>query len=223
VLPVVFTPATVRGRVYLFHGINDMPANFAVTPPWDSFISGAEADGWQVMVVGELYDGQSFDAQSTGSQTDFTTDPGGGSRYRSETRALYDQTKAWIDYKYGPPVGAEVLVGVSWGGLAVELIAQSDRPIRAFVAHEPATKPAHLSYFAGDVLPNLQPTPKLGGEPGWSSYGLLDTSVGHRATQALATTLQGLDPLVQIVAYDQTHETLPSNVTDILAFLAAVP
>lgn len=223
VSPVVNLPATARGRCYLFHGLGGDPASFSGAAPYNSLISGLVADDWQVFTVGELYDGAS---QASQSEADFDSDPGHGSRFRERVITLHRDTANWVEWNYGlPATGRDLLIGVSWGGLMVELIAQSGLGLRGFACHLPATNPAVMTEFSGDDLSGLHPaSPHVANTgPGRISWGTSDTRVGFVDTQNLASALNALNSQIVGVAYAVDHTTTTGHVNDLLAWAAAIP
>jgi hypothetical protein len=188
-----------------------------------SLVNGLLADGWQTVAVGELYDGASQAAQS---DADFAADAGHGAAFRGEVAALHTSTKAWVDDAYGAPVGAaDAILGISWGGLMVELLAEVRTDLRAFAAHLPATKPAVMTEFSGDNVTALHVSPLAVDDcPGWISYSEADTRVGYTDTQTVANAMRSLNAAVQVVDYPTLgHTTNTTVVNDILAFFAALP
>ncbi len=211
---------TARGRIYLYHGLNSTPSQWAGSP-YSDIVAGLRDDGWECFAVGELYDGA---GQATSSQATFVGDATKGASFRSLVLALHDSTKAWIDYTYGPGPERDVLIGISWGGLMVELLVQSAREFRAWMAHLPATNPSVMTEFSGDDLSSLQPTTVIGPEPGWIAFGQLDTRVGYTDTQTLGNALHALNAAVDVIDYPTLdHSTTPAVVTDMLAWVAALP
>lgn len=208
--------------MYLFHGLNSTPSYFA-SAPYDSLVSGLVADNWQTVAVGEVYDGAS---QATSSDADFDGDTSGhGLAFRNRVLTLHRDTANWVEWNYGlPATGRDALLGISWGGLMVELIAQSGVGLRGFCCHLPATNPAVMTEFSGDNVSGLQPSSPDVANVGSSriAWGTLDTRVGYVDTQNLATTLHGLNASIVGVSYAVDHTTTSGHVDDMLAWAAAL-
>ncbi len=221
--PLVFEPTgTVRGRMYLLHGLSETPATFTAQPVFAGLIDGLRADGWQVIVPFEVCDNANPGREIACLQRRLRGSSD-GARYDAEVQTAFARTNAYVVAKYGPPAGRRYgIIGISFGGLDTEILACSQSALRLFVAHEPATNPSVLSEFAGDntsrVLPACCP---LNGEPGRVSYGLEDVRVGYSATVAWGARAAAVDRGVTTVSYDQPHETTEGNVSDIVAWVGA--
>lgn len=236
--PVVGNPSgTVRGRVYVFHGIRDWPASFASTPPFSTLINGLVADGWQTVTVGELYDGSS---QSDLSEAHFDGDATKGASFREDVVALFEDTQTYVNATYGAPAGGkEVLLGISWGGLMIHLIASSSgQEFRGYVTHVAASCPPYMTEFLGDDLTELYPSPLTlpAFGPAWISYSTSDTRVGYldaygcENTKTIADTWATQNPAVTIRGgagdshyIAQGHTLDSTNIADIRAWMATVP
>jgi len=146
-----------------------------------------------------------------------------GATYDADVQAAFARANAYVVAKYGHAVGGRNgIMGISFGGLDTEILACSESNVRLFVAHEPATNPNTLSEFAHDNVSRIMPDRcPLNNEPGWVSYGLEDARVGYTATVAWAARATAVDPAVTTVAYDQPHETISQNISDILTWVAA--
>ena len=227
---------TARGRIWCYHGLNGHPSTFFSSAPFDSLLSGLLADGWQVVIPGEMYSGAS---QATSSQSVFTGDGTKGASFRAAVLALHLQTKKYVDAVHGPPPGSlDVLLGISWGGLMVELLAGSGVPFRALLSHVAASNPSYMTEFSGDDLTSLQPSPRAlpNRRPVWISYSTSDTRVGYAdtaggiGTKTIADTWAAVNPIVTVRggAGDSYyiglgHSTDATVVSHLLAWIAALP
>lgn len=230
VSPAVYNATTTtRGRLYYYHGLNSTYSQLQSTPFLD-FITSVRADGWQVILPGEMYDGAS---QSSGTATAITNAGDSGMTFRSDVIALHHLTRTYINQLYGQPVGGkDVIAGISWGGLMTEILVTSGVPVRAFLAHVPATDPHYLTEFSAVTTTNVMPTSygsRVEKVPGWISYSTSDTRVGYAATQTLAANMAAVSGATITVrggagdTYYQSlgHSTDSTVISDMAAWVAA--
>lgn len=214
-------PSPPRGRIVLFHGLNQTAGEFQTDPIYGSLVTGLRSQSFEVIVPVIPGDGPGTDQSDhllERMEPDWT-----GALVKSDMLTHYDFVRNAIADD-GAPL---YLGGISWGGLHVAQIA-GNRTVDGFFMHLPALDPGLLTEFSsipGDMstLATFDTTaiaaiPSIASR-GWCSYADDDNRVGHVAQPAfIAATGCTAKHYVTL-----GHTTNATTVTDMLTFTAALP
>lgn len=209
-----------RGRIILYHGLNDTASSFRSTPIFNTLITGLQGQGFDVIVPSVTGEGTGT-AQTSYLQGQFNADATGANQ-KAVILADFDTVKAGLPVDSAPLY----LAGVSWGGVHVATIAGNRSGIAGFFMHLPALDPTALTEFSSYSLSTLKNwnTSTIAAisniaTRGWVSYSDGDTRVGNTSQPTFITAV-GCEAKHYTT---QPHETNATNVADIETFTAALP
>lgn len=230
--------SNIRGVVVFFCGFGqtgEIPMQLPTDVPGfyygGTFMNSLVADGWIFLAVPYQETFYNNASVEVGTANDIANDSGFGSRYLASALHTWDHIIYYIQQTYGIPASKVVPFGWSWGAMRTLVIA-ANRPVLAYVAHEPATILSNVPASATTPV-NFTVLNTSGYQisatylnavtvPGVVGYGTNDTTVGWQNpggslptsnTDAMITAAVAASQPVTRNATTDTHEFILADAT----------